>query len=710
MRRLEAAVVLSSLLAIADVAAAQNAPPYDPAIDLQLFEYAVGPKTFFAVADADVAPRQQLSFDVFLTFLTNPFVVYEVAPGEESLGGARARVVRSLATAELSGAYGLTDRLQLGVTLPIVSMTGDGLDPETAMALPGGLAETGLGDLRLEVKARLLRRGTLRVAGLLGASLPTSFGSGGSAFLGDDLPALRGRLAVQFTAGRLALGANAGLVLRKSREIYATEVGPQATWAGAAALRLTERFFVVGEAFGRTGLSAAGLDGSPMEVGGGLRVFVTSSLALVAGGGAGVVSGIGSPDLRVFTSLGYSPDVRDSDGDGIVNGRDTCPTEPEDKDAWQDLDGCPEDDNDGDRVRDAQDKCPGQAEDLDGFDDDDGCPELDNDGDGIADLQDKCPEFVEDKVGAFAADGCPITKHDADGDGLVDAIDQCQTDAEDIDEFEDGDGCPDADQDHDGVDDTEDQCPVCAEDRDTFEDADGCPELDNDRDGLRDAEDRCPTEAETLNAVDDFDGCPDEGGITIATFDGERILMERAPPFDRKGLTRAGELIVDQMALLMLAHPEVTRWLVALADPKARYAGRRAEQVKAQLARRGVTESSLEVMSATGGAKLVAVAKDRLDADAPRVCPTPIVTPRPERAVAPTLPSSPATPTQAAPTSARPAPTSATPAPAASATPTPAPAPAAPTPAAPAGARAAPAAPSGPPATKPPVASSAPAI
>jgi hypothetical protein len=67
---------------------------------------------------------------------------------------------------------------------------------------------------------------------------------------------------------------------------------------------------------------------------------------------------------------------KDSDGDGINDDVDKCPNDPEDKDGFQDEDGCPDPDNDGDGVADAQDKCPTQAEDKDGFQDDDGCPDV----------------------------------------------------------------------------------------------------------------------------------------------------------------------------------------------------------------------------------------------------------------------------------------------------------------------------------------------
>ncbi len=63
-------------------------------------------------------------------------------------------------------------------------------------------------------------------------------------------------------------------------------------------------------------------------------------------------------------------------------------------------------DSDGDGVRDDQDRCPSQAEDRDGFEDEDGCADVDNDGDGIVDAADQCPDQPETKNGYLDDDGC----------------------------------------------------------------------------------------------------------------------------------------------------------------------------------------------------------------------------------------------------------------------------------------------------------------
>jgi OOP family OmpA-OmpF porin len=111
--------------------------------------------------------------------------------------------------------------------------------------------------------------------------------------------------------------------------------------------------------------------------------------------------------------------ILDTDGDGIPDDIDKCPTEPEDKDGFQDEDGCPDLDNDGDNVPDVSDKCPTEPEDLDGYEDADGCPDDDNDRDGLVDKEDKCPN----EPGPRENVGCP--DKDRDGDTVVDRLDKC---------------------------------------------------------------------------------------------------------------------------------------------------------------------------------------------------------------------------------------------------------------------------------------------
>jgi len=85
----------------------------------------------------------------------------------------------------------------------------------------------------------------------------------------------------------------------------------------------------------------------------------------------------------------------DTDGDGIIDDQDACPTVA----GILAEKGCPERDNDGDGVVDSLDKCKYIA----GAVENNGCPWPDTDGDGVLDKDDECPELF----GSVAKKGCP---------------------------------------------------------------------------------------------------------------------------------------------------------------------------------------------------------------------------------------------------------------------------------------------------------------
>ena len=97
--------------------------------------------------------------------------------------------------------------------------------------------------------------------------------------------------------------------------------------------------------------------------------------------------GYSGPDFEILGSLFINfgevehitvikePGSKDRDGDGIPDNVDRCPDQPEDKDGFQDEDGCPDPDNDGDGIPDTLDKCPNEPETFNNYKDDDGCPD-----------------------------------------------------------------------------------------------------------------------------------------------------------------------------------------------------------------------------------------------------------------------------------------------------------------------------------------------
>ena len=233
---------------------------------------------------------------------------------------------------------------------------------------------------------------------------------------------------------------------------------------------------------------------------------------------------------------------KDADGDGIADGADQCPAEPEDLDGDRDDDGCPEEDPapapppayvpppppepgdmDGDGVADTDDACPDVPEDLDGFKDGDGCPELDNDADGVIDGMDACPMAPED-----------------------------------FDQFSDTDGCPDPDNDNDGIDDGADRCPNEPEDLDGDRDADGCPDQDADGDGVPDDSDACPDAAETLNQYLDEDGCPDEKPQRVEVTKQQIVIKEQIQFESGKATIRpASYPVLDDVVMVLRDYPDI---------------------------------------------------------------------------------------------------------------------------------------------------------
>jgi len=247
-------------------------------------------------------------------------------------------------------------------------------------------------------------------------------------------------------------------------------------------------------------------------------------------------------------------------------------------------------DTDGDGINDDLDQCINDPEDKDGFEDEDGCPEEDNDGDGILDADDKCPNVA----GVAQNNGCP--DNDLDSDGILNDDDKCPEEAEDKDNFEDEDGCPDPDNDQDGVLDPNDKCPTEAEDKDGFEDEDGCPDPDNDGDGILDVDDECPNEAETKNGKDDEDGCPD---LVRVVGDQIKILEKVYFATGKAKILKKSNELLEQVAGVIKSKPDMKVRVEGHTDDVGKDAKnmklsqKRADSVKDFLIKEGVLEAAL---------------------------------------------------------------------------------------------------------------------
>ncbi len=294
----------------------------------------------------------------------------------------------------------------------------------------------------------------------------------------------------------------------------------------------------------------------------------------------------------------------DVDGDGITDDVDQCPDEPEDKDGFEDENGCPDPDNDGDTVLDVDDGCPLEP----GDPANNGCPVNDRDKDGIADDKDKCPDIPEDLDGHDDQDGCPEEENvDSDGDGILDQNDKCPQEPEDIDQFQDEDGCPDPDNDLDTVLDVVDSCPL----QPGPVTNNGCPVVDRDGDGVNDDVDQCPDVPGIAPT-----GCPKK---VLVEKKGNKIEIKKQINFETNKAKIKGALsfeILNQVAGVLKSNPEIKVVIeghtdsVGPADHNLRLSDARANAVREALIERGIDAARMEAIG-YGESKPIASNKTR---------------------------------------------------------------------------------------------------
>jgi outer membrane protein OmpA-like peptidoglycan-associated protein len=557
------------------------------------------------ISKSDVLPHLRFSAGLFFHYANDPIQVVPLITDDVDDGGER--LIQHQLKTEVLGSIGLFNIVELGFALPVIPFQSGG--DLGALGAPGQSVDgAAIGDLRIIPKVQILNPN--KFAGFGVAFLLPLYAPIGDtdSFQSDGAFRLEPRLNVDWRHEvGLAISANLAYQLLRptttaanyvSDDMFRWGVGLELP-SGVDIMRVIGAIYgnisiADAEAVTSTGDPAQFDKGKPVEAEGGLQFFLPADLVVNAGAGAGLTSGVGAPDFRVFASLSYTPREFDRDGDGILDKEDACPNDAEDFDKYEDQDGCPEYDNDSDGLIDPDDRCPNEPEDIDKFEDEDGCPDPDNDRDRILDKEDECPDEAEDIDNFEDENGCPDL--DNDSDTIPDAEDQCPLEPEDLDGFQDKDGCPDPDNDRDTVLDVNDECP----DEAGVPEEKGCPIKDRDKDTIPDKVDKCPDKPETFNGVKDDDGCPDGKETVVVTETEIKIFQKVFFDTGRATIKKKSYPLLNTVALVLIRNPQITKARVEghTDDVGDEYdnlelSRRRAEAVRAYLIDQGVPPSRL---------------------------------------------------------------------------------------------------------------------
>ena len=384
-------------------------------LNLDRYRAAETPEDGFTLSRPDDMGHLRVGAHLHLDYGYNPLVF------EDELGNADTQVgaiVAHMLVANIAASLGIFDRATIFLGLPVNLV----MQSEEGYSVLSGLRPEGssVGDLYLGARVRIWGENDdiFAIGAQATLTFPTAHWADENAHYGGEQN-FTGHLEAlaEVRPGPVRITLNLGVRFRESADFSddgSFVSGHDLTYALGVTYRPIELLEVLAELYGASTFQEFGnRENTPLELLAGVRFHPGMGFVVGLAGGTGLIRGVGSPAARAVLTFGWAmppePEPVDTDGDGLLDPDDDCPTEPEDVDEFEDEDGCPDPDNDQDGVLDVDDGCPMDPEDVDEFEDEDGCPDLDNDQDGHP----RCATM------------------------------QCPNEPEDVDEFEDEDGCPD---------------------------------------------------------------------------------------------------------------------------------------------------------------------------------------------------------------------------------------------------------------------------
>ncbi len=533
-----------------------------PSIDARTWRPSTDPSAGLVLEPAATPGAGSWNVGAIVSYTHHPITLRRASTGDVAF-----RPLEVMFGADLVAAMGLGSRASVGLSIPMVFYQDGSNGLPTTVHTSGSVPFSALGDLGLHGKAAIVQNdaGGFGLSALANATLPTG---DRASFLGEGSLTATARILVEYTLIVASAQASLGYSLRTENRMWPDAsvggftLGDVIPWTAGVSLKpgifkldpdnrqrwdLSFRGWIPATPVGPFG---AGEPGSAkqtpvlLNVSDRIALGHTRDVYAIGGFDLGLTDAVGVPAFRVMAGIGWAPREHDMDHDGVPDDVDQCPDVPEDRD---------------------------------GFEDSDGCPEIDDDDDGIIDKEDACPRVPGVESPDRRKNGCPAG--DADGHGTGDSLDEGDKVAK-------TDFCPDQPEGKDGSE-------------------DGCPAPDPDRDGdtYDNDKDQCPEDAEVYNGIKDDDGCPDEGGNLLVSIDPKdpKLGVKLAAPIkilgagDAQEVDKANAMTMRALALELNRHRD---WTLAIG---VRPAGAAPDAQQTSLARAFAVVHALAALSHRDG-------------------------------------------------------------------------------------------------------------
>jgi hypothetical protein len=207
-------------------------PRISTCINSDTFWPHAGAAQMLTVGGTETVTRGQMGFGLVTSYLSRPITLHLPSPGP---GGSDAYVINDQVNGTFLWGYGVTNRLELDVALPITfGQGGSGVQPITGGT---GIQDTAMRDLRFGAAYAIIPRtrtesgpdNGLALTGRLETSAPTG---DADQFAGERAAVFVPSVAADMRVGRFVAGAEVGARLRPTYELTGARVGSQVMVAG----------------------------------------------------------------------------------------------------------------------------------------------------------------------------------------------------------------------------------------------------------------------------------------------------------------------------------------------------------------------------------------------------------------------------------------------------------------------------------------------